>query len=261
MDLGLENKVAIVTGASRGIGRAIARTLAGEGCHVVAAARSRDALADVARGLENEFCHRAVPCAVDLREPAGVAELVKTTEDAFGRIDVLVNNAGATKRGDFFALSDDNWGDGFALKFFGYVRLCRTAWPQLRAAGGAVVNIIGAGGRNATADFIIGGSVNAALMNFTKALAQLGVRDGIAVNAINPGWVVTDRLRARLTASAREQGISEDEAGARIIQSLGVSRFGQPEEIADMVAYLVSPRGRLMQGAIVEMDGGLTKNL
>src|SRR5205823_1101036 len=153
-----------VTGASRGIGRAIAQTLAAEGMRLALVARSKDQLDDLAKSLKTECLVQAA----DLREPAAAAAVVEATMKKFGAIDVLVNNAGATKRGDFFELTDDDWADGFALKFFGAMRLSRAAWTSLMASHGCIVNIIGIGGRTGNADFTIGGSVNAALRLLTK---------------------------------------------------------------------------------------------
>ncbi len=190
MDLNLSGGVAIVTGASRGIGRAIAETLAAEGMKITAAARSKDRLDDLAKSIKTDCLVQAV----DLRQPEAPAAVVDATVKEFGRIDLLVNNAGATKRGDFFELTDADWDDGFALKFFGAMRLSRAAWRHLQATHGAIVNIIGVGGRTGSADFAIGGSVNAAFRLFTKALADRGVKDGVRVNAINPGSIKTERL-------------------------------------------------------------------
>ena len=158
-------------------------------------------------------------------------------------------------------LTDDEWADGFALKFFGSVRLVRAAWPQLKERSGSVVNIVGVGGRTPGADFAIGGSVNAALLSFTKALAAVGVRDGVQVNAVNPGFVRTDRLEARLQTVAQEQGFSPAEAAERMVKAAGVTRLGEPEDVANLVAFIVSPRGRLLQGALIDIDGGQTKTI
>ncbi|HEX6980912.1 MAG TPA: SDR family oxidoreductase [Alphaproteobacteria bacterium] len=261
MDLGLKDKVAVVTGASRGIGRAVAVELAKEGCDIVAAARNADQLKALADEIERNHGRRVVAAAGDLRTMGGIAAVVDAAIRAFGRIDIVVNNAGATRRGDFFALSDDDFIDGFALKFHGYVRLSRAAWPHLKASRGSIVNIIGAGGRTASPDFTIGGSVNAALYNFTKALAQIGIRDGVRVNAINPGSIETDRLKGRLEALARELGIGEDEARRRNLAALGAARFGRPEEIGQLVCFLVSARADYIQGALVDMDGGITRSI
>jgi Short-chain dehydrogenases of various substrate specificities len=167
MDLLLSNKVAIVTGASRGIGKAITEMLSAEGMKIVLVARSGAELESVAKSLPNE----SVMQTVDLREPDSANQILATTIEKFGKLDLLVNNAGATKRGDFLALTDQEWTDGFALKFYGAMRLSRAAWAHLQASQGTIINIIGVGGKAGSAEFTIGGTVNAALMNLTKALA------------------------------------------------------------------------------------------
>ncbi len=233
MDLQLAGKVAIVTGASRGIGRAIAETLSAEGMKLVLAARSAcPELPD------------SIAVTTDLREPDAPASLIARAMEHFGRIDLLVNNAGATQRGDFLTLSDETWTDGFALKFFGAMRCCRAAWPHLVASSGAIVNIVGVGGRTGSAEFAIGGAVNAALMNLTKVLADRGVQDGVRVNAINPGTIATERLKKR---------------GNLDPTAFRVARFGEPEEIARAVAFLASPG--YTQGAVLDVDGGATRTL
>jgi 3-oxoacyl-[acyl-carrier protein] reductase len=257
MDLQLTDNVAIVTGASKGIGRAIAETLASEGMRVVAVARSRALLDQLAAARPDRYLVHAV----DLSLPDSAAAVVEAAMAAFGRIDLLVNNAGATPRGDFLMLTDDEWHAGFALKFHGARRLSRTAWPHLCASSGSIVNISGIGGRTASAEFTIGGAVNAALLNLTKALADRGVRDGVRVNAINPGGVVTERLQTRVRALAAERGISEDAAQQELARTLGVSRFGTPAEIARLVAFLASPQASYCQGTIVDADGGQTRTL
>jgi 3-oxoacyl-[acyl-carrier protein] reductase len=257
MDLKLSGNVAIVTGASRGIGRAIAETLAGEGMKLALVARSAELLAEVAGSLGTEcLVHPA-----DLREPDAPAAAVEAALARFGRVDLLVNNAGATKRGDFLELSDAEWSDGFALKFFAAMRMCRAAWPHLRERQGAVVNIVGIGGRTGKAEFTIGGSVNAALLNLTKALADRGVADGVRVNAINPGTIATERLKVRIRRFAEEHGVDEAEAARRMPRSTGVARFGEPEEIARAVAFLASPQAAYCQGVILDVDGGATRTL
>jgi NAD(P)-dependent dehydrogenase (short-subunit alcohol dehydrogenase family) len=257
MHLHLENKVAIVTGASRGIGRAIAQTLAQEGMRLVIAARSRAQLEELASPL-GDAC---LVQAVDLTNPGAAASIVAETMARFGRIDVLVNNAGATKRGDFIALSEADWADGFGLKFYGAMRLSRVAWPHLQASAGSIVNIVGIGGRTGQAEFAIGGAVNAALLNLTKVLADRGVKDGVRVNAINPGGIATDRLQTRIRTFAAEHHVALAQAEQEMARALGVARFGQPEEIARLVAFLASPQAAFCQGAIIDADGGQTRTL
>lgn len=259
MDLNIGGKTAIVTGASRGIGLAIAESLAESGVNVVLVARSAAEIEAHAKRLSRLTA--SVAHAADLREPDAAQKAVAEALARFGRLDFLVNNAGATKRGEFASLADADFLDGFALKFHGYVRMTRAAWPSLKKAGGAIVNIVGAGGRTAAGDFTIGGSVNAALYNFTKAIAQPATRDGIRVNAINPGWIETDRLKTRLAQTAKDRGIEEASARAAVLGELKVARFGQPADIAELVRILLSPRTAYVQGALIDCDGGLTRAL
>jgi 3-oxoacyl-[acyl-carrier protein] reductase len=251
MDLDLGGKAAIVTGASRGIGLAVARRLAAEGMRVLLVARSAPALGAAAAALPGAAAH-----AADLRAPEAAPRVAEDAIARFGRLDLLVNCAGATRRGDFLELDDEAWNDGYALKLFGAVRLSRAAWPRLKAAGGAVVNIGGVGGRVASADFAIGGSVNAALMNLTKALADRGVGDGVRVNCVNPGSIRTDRLAGRVRALAAERGLDEEAAARALATETGVARFGEPDEIAAVVAFLASEQAAYVQGAILDADGG-----
>lgn len=257
MDLELTGKVGIVTGASRGIGRAIAQRLAAEGMRLALVARSGDLLDELAASLPTD----TLVHPVDLRDPAAPAAVIEATAGYFGRIDLLVNNAGATKRGDFLTLSDEDWADGYALKFFGAMRMSRAAWPHLQLQHGSIVNIVGVGGRTGSAEFAIGGSVNAALLNLTKVLADRGIGDNIRVNAINPGSIVTDRLTVRVRKLAEEQGLSNAEALEEMARQQKIARFGQPEEIANLAAFLASPLSAYCQGSIIDMDGGQTRTL
>ncbi|MEO8128393.1 MAG: SDR family oxidoreductase [Bryobacteraceae bacterium] len=245
-------KTAIVTGANRGIGRAIALRLARDGFQVVLCARDQKLLEEAVREIESGG-GSASSVALDLRLPESPARLAENALQAFGRIDVVVNNAGATKRGDFERLTDEEWADGFALKFFGAVRLTRAAWPELKKQAGSVVNISGVGGRTPGPQFTIGGSVNAALLSFTKALADLGVRDGVQVNAINPGAVRTERLVRRLAADA---ATAED-----LVRTANITRIGETGDIAGLVSFVVGPDGRWLQGSLIDMDGGQTKTV
>ncbi len=244
-------RAAIVSGASRGIGLGIAERLAASGMRVLLCARSAAALEAAAASLPG-----AIACPVDLRRPEAAERIVAEAIARFGRLDLVVNSAGATQRGDFLALDDAAWEDGYALKLHGAVRLTRAAWPHLRAQGGSVVMIAGVGGKQASADFAIGGSVNAALMNLTKALADRGVADGVRVNCINPGSIRTDRLVGRIATLARERGLGSEAAAVALARETGVARFGEVAEIAGLVAFLAGPDANYIQGAILDVDGG-----
>jgi NAD(P)-dependent dehydrogenase (short-subunit alcohol dehydrogenase family) len=259
---GLGSKVAIVTGASKGIGRAIAVRLADEGVVVVAVARTAELLdALVAEVGVTAAGGRCIAHVADLADPDAPERLVATVTSNYGGVDILVNNAGAAKRGDFLELSDGDWADGFALKFFGGMRLTRAAWPHLAERKGAVVFIVGVGGRTGNAEFAIGGAVNAGLLNLTKVLADRGARDGVRVNAINPGWIETDRLKTRVARHMAEHGGDAEDAARSIVATMGIARFGQPEEIAAAVAFLAGSQASYVQGAVLDIDGGLTRTL
>jgi NAD(P)-dependent dehydrogenase (short-subunit alcohol dehydrogenase family) len=251
----LSGKIAIVTGASRGIGRAIARRLADGGAEVVLVARDQALLA---REVE-EIGGASI--ALDLRDKDAAAQVVHVAVTKFGRIDILVNNAGATKRGEFEDLTDEDFVDGFALKYFGAVRMTKAAWPYLREARGSVVNISGIGGRTPGRQFAIGGSVNAALLSFTKSIAELGLRDGVRVNLVNPGTIRTARFQSRLEAVAKEQNLDPKAAEDAYIREQRISRIGEPRDIAELVAFIVSDQGSFMHGSLVDMDGGATKSI
>jgi len=247
----LPNRTAIVTGSNRGIGRAIALRLAQDGMNIVLCARDEDLLNSVAKTIGAHSAGAALAVPIDLRLPDSGAKVVDAAFARFGAVDVLVNNAGATKRGDFETLTDEDFIDGFALKFFGAVRLTRAAWPHLRKQSGSIVNIVGVGGRTPGAMFSIGGPVNAAMLSFTKAMSEKGIQDGVQVNAVNPGPVRTARLETRLKATTEEAFRREEQ----------IARIGEPEDIAALVAFILSPSGRLLQGALIDADGGLTKTI
>lgn len=251
----LNGKVALITGASRGIGRGIALELASAGCDVLLTARDAMALDGVA-GEVRAPGRKAVVHAADLTTSAEPAGLIAAVTREFGRLDILVNNAGGARRGDFFTQPEQDWRDGFELKFFAHVRLCRLAWPLLKASQGSVVFIEGIGARAPVADYMIGACVIGAGLAFMKALADLGKHDGVQVNAVNPGSVTTDRFRHRLDIIKRKTGLGEAEAIERHRRELDITRFGTPEDIAMLVRFMVSARGRLFHGASLDMDGG-----
>lgn len=258
MKLELDGKVTVVSGASRGIGREIARTLSREGMDIALVARDKTLLEEAKAEVEKNG-RKAVVLIYDLKDRASPPACMADTMRAFGKIDLLVNVAGDTRGGNFLELTDDDWFNGFELKHFGYIRMTRAAWPHLKATRGSIVNIIGGNARQGHALYTIGGAVNAALVNFTKSMADLGNTDGVRVNAINPGVLVTRRLENRIDLVSKQTGVSREEAKKNILEQMRVPRFGETREIADLVAYLASQRADFLQGAIIDMDGGFNR--
>ncbi len=259
MELELKGKVAVVTGASRGIGEGIARVLAEEGADVFLVARSKADLDRVAQDIAKRTGRRTGTYVADLMDTKAPGLAVEAAVKAMGRVDLLVNNAGATKRGDFFELTDEDWASGFGLKFFGAVRMTRSAWPHLQKSKGAIVNIIGIGSRTASAAFTIGGSVNSALVNFTRATGDIGRHQGVRVNAINPGHIQTGRLEKRIETAMGQSNAGREETMQHMLAEIGIKRFGQPDEIGRLVAFLCSPKADFIHGTVIDMDGGETR--
>jgi 3-oxoacyl-[acyl-carrier protein] reductase len=254
------DKVVLVTGGSRGIGRAIAAAFAGEGAQCVLAASSAENLAAAAKGVAAAGA-APLTVAADLRTLAGCEQVFARVKERHQCCDILVNCAGATRAGDFLNIPDEAWLDGFALKFFGAVRLSRLLWPMLKAAHGHVVNIIGGAARTVEAEFLIGGSVNSALANFTKGLSRRGMRDGVNVNAIHPGVTATERTETLLRQRAEASGRPIDELRAEQLAKSGISRMATPEDVAALTLFLCSERARHIQGTATALDGGATPGL
>jgi 3-oxoacyl-[acyl-carrier protein] reductase len=255
MDLQLKGKVALITGGSRGIGRGIALSLAQAGCTIALTARDKSALDDVAAAIERAG-GKARVFATDLLQDGATAALADKVKAACGRLDILVNNAGAVRRASFFTMSEKDWHDGFGLKFFAHVWLCRALWPLLKASKGSVVFISGIGARAPVADYMVGASVIGASLAFMKSLAELAKPDGIQVIAINPGSVDTDRFRHRLAIIMKKTGLDEAAAIEHHRRELNITRFGKPEDIGSLVAFAVSPHGRWLHGTGIDIDGG-----
>ena len=255
-----EGKRAVVSGASKGIGKAVALRLAREGADVALLARSAGALGAVAEEITG-LGRRAEVVAGDLRSFEACASAAQQALEALGGVDIFVHCAGATKGGRFMELEDAVWQDGFSLKFDAAVRLTREFWPSLTANKGSVVNIVGGFARQPDPDYMIGGAVNAALANFTKALAGLGKRDDVNVNAIHPGMTVTERLTEILQTEATRTGETVAEVEARKVKAEAIRRLGRPEDVAALVAFLCSAEARHIQGVAVSVDGGATTGI
>ncbi len=253
-----DGKVVVVSGGSRGIGRAIAVAFAREGAQTVLAAASAANLAEGAKAVKAAGGPEAMTIAGDLRTLEGCQQVFDQVKARFKRCDVLVNNAGATKGGKFFELPDDAWIDGFALKFYGTVRLTRLFWPLLKETQGNIINIVGGAARSPGPLFLIGGAVNAAMANFSKALTAMGNSDDINVNVIHPGQTQTDRILQLQEQMAKAQNKTIEQVRDEGLSKTGLRRIGQPEDVAELAVFLASAKGRHIQGTSVTVDGGQT---
>jgi 3-oxoacyl-[acyl-carrier protein] reductase len=256
----MPESVAIVTGASQGIGRATAVRLAKDFSGVVLAARNGDALKEVAAEVNS---HGAEPLmvALDLHSKESAEVLVKKALDRFGRIDALLNIAGAVPQIDLFEMTDEQWRDGLELKFHGARRLTLLAWEALKASKGSVVLISGSAALDPKPGFAAVAAINAAIIALAKAFAEQGIKDGVQVNSVVPGPVMTNRRKSFMEKWALAHEMTVEDATKKFPAEAGISRYGKPEEVADLMAFLVSPAAKWLTGASVRIDGGEIKGV
>lgn len=252
--------VAIITGASQGIGRATALRLASDFPDIVLAARNGGALNQVA-ALIKQAGAEPLPMPLDLREPSAAKMLIDGTLKQFGRIDALVNIAGAVPQVDVLEMTDAQWDDGFALKLHGARRVTIHAWSALKESKGSVVFTSGNSAQAPKSAYAAVATVNAAIVALARAFAERGIKDGVQVNSVLPGPVLTNRRRTYMEKFAPSHNMSFDEAMQKFPAEVGISRYGQPEEIAELMAFLVSPQAKWMTGSAVRMDGGEIKGV
>ena len=262
MDLQLQDLHVLITGGSKGIGLACALGFLREGARVSLVSRDLQNLEQGRKTLVEAFAEaegRVSVHAADLKDPAGAVAALNAAEQAFGPVDVLVNSAGAARRTPPDELNAAAWHDAMDAKYFTYIHMIDPVVKRMGERGqGAIVNVIGQGGKVASPVHMAGGAANAALMLVSAGMASAYAAKGVRVNAVNPGLTLTERLQEGLKADAKLQGIGSDEALQRAKARLPLGRIAAPEEIANAVVFLASPKASYITGAIVAMDGAVT---
>jgi NAD(P)-dependent dehydrogenase (short-subunit alcohol dehydrogenase family) len=262
MDLQLKGKTALVTGASEGIGKGIARALAREGVDVAICARRKDKLDQAAAEIAEGTGRKIVAIPADLTKDADAKNFVEKGHQALGRVDIMVNNAGSAPGGVIEHLAEADWAQALQLKFMGYVRCLRYALPiMVRQGGGRVVNLIGNDGIKHSYWEIAPGAANAAGQNLTMSLASQYGKHNISLCAVNPGPVRTERWAGLVAAMARDMKLSHEEADKLAPASIPMGRIAEVEEVANLVAMLASPLMHFVNGTMIEIDGGQQKPL
>ena len=256
----MSKSVAVVTGASQGIGRATAIRLARDFSALVLIARNQVNLAQTAEAVRTVGA-QALVIDADLAQPQAAQAVVDQTLGAFGRIDALLNIAGAVPQIDLFEMTDAQWESGLALKLHGARRLTVAAWPALRESKGSVVLMSGNSALFPKAPYAAVGTINAAIVALAKAFSDRGITDGVQVNSVLPGPVMTGRRRSYLEHWAPLHNMTVEEATASFPKEAGIARYGEPDEIAELMAFLVSPGAHWMTGSTLRMDGGEVKSV
>ncbi len=261
MDLGLQDKVALIAGGSLGIGRATAARLAAEGARVVICGRDADRLTLAASEISKLSGAKVEGIPADCGRESDVAQLVDQVTARFGRVDILVNSLQGPKAVPFLESTDDDWVEGLNVKLLGQVRCARAVFPHMaRQQWGRIVNIGGTHGHIPSAYAISAGVVNAALVSFSKALAELGAPHNILVNVVSPGPIGTGRTEYLIKTKAEDRGISEEEAVRQHVASTLLRRIGEPDEVSAVIAFLASEQASYVTGAMYSVDGGQNRS-
>ncbi|HTW93581.1 MAG TPA: SDR family oxidoreductase [Tepidisphaeraceae bacterium] len=256
----MRKTVAIVTGASQGIGRATAVRLARDFSGLVLAARNKAAMEEVGREIR-AIGAETVILDLDLGKPEAAAEVVDAAMRKFDRIDALLNIAGAVPQLDLFEMTDEQWRSGMELKLHGARRLTIKAWDALKRSKGSVAFMSGSAALDPKPGFAAVAATNAAIIAMAKAFAEQGIKDGVQVNSIIPGAVMTNRRKTFMDKWAPAHNMTVEEAMRKFPEEAGISRYGQPEEVADLMAFMVSPAAKWMTGTSVRIDGGEVKGI
>ncbi|WP_431209889.1 SDR family oxidoreductase [Puia sp. P3] len=251
----MNNRIAIVTGASAGIGRATSLRLAKDFAGIVLVARRQEELEKTAANIKALGAEPLVLPA-DLRQPEAVSEIIASTKSKFGRLDAVVNIAGAVPQIHLFQMTDQQWNDGAEMKLHGARRLAIKAWPLLKESRGSVVFMSGNSAESPKPGFAAVAAINAAIVAMAKAFAEQGIIDGVQVNSILPGPVMSNRRIGFLDKWSADHQLSIDDAKEKFLQEAHIERYGKPEEVAELIAFILSPGARWLIGTAIRIDGG-----
>lgn len=262
MDLELGDKVAIVGGASRGLGRACAEVLAEEGARVAICSRSRDDLEKAAKDIRSASGREVLAFPGDLDRPETIRALVATTVERFGRLDILVNNSGGPPRAQAETATEEQWAAALERSLLFFARMCREGLPHLkRGAAGRIINILASTVYQPIPNLVLSGVTRMGVVAFAKSLADEVGRDGVLVNNVCPGAIMSERMLANVTARAQQLGVSVEDALAQRAAETAVKRVGEPRELAHLVAFLASGKSSYITGTTILVDGGLVRSV
>ncbi|TYR79851.1 SDR family oxidoreductase [Priestia megaterium] len=261
MNLQLENKTALVFAASQGLGKAIATELAYEGANVVIASRSEQKLAQVVEELSEKGLEKISYVIADVTKVEDIKRAVHHTIEQFGSIDVLVNNAGGPKAGTFLSLTDEDWQKAFELNLLSYIRITREVFPAMKQKGGHIVNIASSSIKEPIPGLMLSNTFRTGIVGLTKTLATELAEYGILINTVAPGRIATDRVGELDELNAKQQGITKEEVEEIMKSKIPLKRYGQPEEFAKVIAFLVSNANSYMTGQSFLIDGGMVKSI
>jgi len=262
MDLGLKDKVALVTGASKGLGKAVAMGLAREGAQVAICARGEETLQATAREIEAATGSEVLAVRADVTRPADIKRLVETTAEHFGRIDILVTNAGGPPSARFMDLSHKAWQQAVDLTLMSAVHLCYKVVPYMRKQGGGrIITMTSVSVKQPLDGLVLSNSLRAGVIGLTKTLSNELAKDNILVNSVCPGWTRTERVVELLEAAAQRKGTTPQDEEAAVVSQIPLGRMGRPEEIANLVVFLASERASFITGVAIHVDGGFYKGV
>jgi 3-oxoacyl-[acyl-carrier protein] reductase len=261
MELNLKGKTALVLASSQGLGKAIAASFVNEGVNVVLASRNEEKLNEVQCELENLQGGKVRYIQTDITQPDQIKQAVQHTIDSFGQLDILINNAGGPPAGTFEQITDEQWQQSFELNLLSYVRMIREALPHLKKNGGKIINIASSSIKEPIPGLLLSNTFRTGIVGMTKTLASELAKDRILINTVAPGRIATDRVAFLDEVNAEKQGITKSEMEEKMKNSIPLGRYGEPEEFAKVVTFLVSDANSYMTGSSFLVDGGMVKSI